>query len=62
MDFKKIAKIETREQYDAVCKRVDELIKEGTGKNLLELGLDNEYIREIGRLGVMGADYENEYI
>jgi hypothetical protein len=61
MDLKTIKKVETREQYDAVRLRVDELIKEATEKEMLESDADNEYIREIGRLGILGARYENEY-
>jgi antitoxin component HigA of HigAB toxin-antitoxin module len=61
MDLQTLEKVETREQYDAVRLRVDELIKEATEKGMLELDADNEYIREIGRLGILGAQYENEY-
>lgn len=60
MDFKNIKKIETEEQYEAVCVRVDELIKEASEKGLLESEYDNEYTREIGRLSYLGALYENE--
>ena len=62
MDYKKIKKIETIEQYDAVCVRVDELIKEADEKGLLESDYDNEYTREIGRLSRLGAIYEDEYM
>lgn len=61
MDLKEIKKVETREQYDAVCLRVDELIKEGTENGMLESDADNEYTREIGRLGRLGAQYETDY-
>ncbi|MCL2650411.1 MAG: hypothetical protein FWD60_05200 [Candidatus Azobacteroides sp.] len=60
MDLKNIKKIETEEQYEAVCVRVDELIKEASEKRLLESEYDNEYTREIGRLSYLGALYENE--
>jgi predicted XRE-type DNA-binding protein len=56
-----LKKVETREQYDAVRIRLDELVKEATRKGMLESDADNEYIREIGRLGILGARYENEY-
>jgi hypothetical protein len=62
MDLKNIIKIETAEQYDAVCFRVDELICEATKKGLLESEYDNEYTREIGRLSRLGAIYEDEYM
>lgn len=62
MDLKLLTKIETSEQYETVRKKIDVLIKEATEKNLLELSMDNDYIREIGRLSRLGAQYENEYI
>jgi len=62
MDLKKIIKIETTAQYDAVCVRVDELINEASEKGLLESEYDNEYTREIGRLSRLGAIYEDEYM
>ncbi len=62
MNIKTLTKITTKEQYEAVSKRVEQLIKEATEKNMLELGLDNEYIREIGRLSRLGAEYENEHV
>ena len=61
MDLKALEKVETREQYDAVRLRVDELIKEATEKGMLESDADNDYTREIGRLGRMGAQYETDY-
>ena len=54
--------IKTREQYDKVQKRVNELIKEASQKGMLEPNMDNEYIREIGRLARLTADYEDEYL
>ena len=62
MDLKKIKKIETAAQYDAVCVRVDELINEASEKGLLESEYDNEYTQEIGRLSRLGAIYEDEYM
>ncbi len=52
----------TREQYDAVRSRVNELIKEATKYGMLEPGMDNEYIREIGRLAKLSAEYEDNYM
>ena len=51
--------ITTREQYDAVRRRVNELVCEATKKGMLEPDADNEYIREIGRLARMSAEYED---
>ena len=62
MDFNKIKKIETSEQYDVVCARVDVLINEASEKGLLESEYDNEYTREIGGLSRLGAIYEDEYM
>ena len=62
MDLQTLTKIETIEQYEEVRRRIDFLIKEGTDKNMLELDLDNEYIREIGRLSRLGARYETDYM
>jgi antitoxin component HigA of HigAB toxin-antitoxin module len=60
MDFKNITKIETEEQYDAVCERIDELIDEATEKGMLGSDYDNEYTREIERLLKIGSIYEGE--
>ena len=62
MDLKNVKKIETVEQYETVCMKVDELIREASEKGLLESEYDNKYTREIGRLSRLGADYENEYM
>ncbi|GHT63426.1 hypothetical protein AGMMS50239_19370 [Bacteroidia bacterium] len=63
MDLKDIKKIETREQYEAVRRRVDELICEATANGALDNPeSDNKYTREIGRLSYLGAVYENESI
>ena len=62
MNFSSIKKLETLEQYESVCVRVDELIREASEKGMLESEYDNEYTREIGRLSRLGAIYENEYM
>ena len=62
MNLTNIKKVETEEQYEAICIRVDELIREASEKGLLESEYDNEYTREIGRLSYLGAIYENEYM
>lgn len=62
MDKKYVNCITTREQYDEVRDRVNKLIKEATQKGMLEPNADNEYIREIGRLAKMSAEYEDNYL
>jgi hypothetical protein len=62
MYLKNIKKIESAEQFAAVCLRVDELIKEASNKELLEPDYDNDYTREIGHLSRLGAIYEDEYM
>lgn len=54
--------ITTREEYDEVRNRVNEIIKEATQKGMLEPNADNEYIREIGRLAKLSAEYEDNYL
>ncbi|WP_300725416.1 helix-turn-helix domain-containing protein [uncultured Bacteroides sp.] len=54
--------ITTREQYDETVRRMNELIKEATGKGMLVPNADNEYIREISRLAQLMADYENNVL
>ena len=61
MDLNNVKKIETLEQYESVCFRVDELLREASENGMLESEYDNEYTREIGRLSRLGAIYENEY-
>lgn len=51
--------ITTREQYDEVRSRVNNLIKEATQKGMLEPGADNEYVREISCLAKLSAEYED---
>ena len=62
MDKKDINCITTRVQYDEVRARVIELINDATAKGLLEPDADNEYIREIGKLAKMIAEYEDNYM
>jgi Predicted transcription regulator containing HTH domain len=57
-----IDSISTREQYDTVRAHLNELITEATKKRMLEPEMDNDYIREIGRLARMSADYEDNYM
>ncbi|MDR2839679.1 MAG: helix-turn-helix domain-containing protein [Paludibacter sp.] len=61
--FENVSKLTTREDYDKVLAQVKVLIKEATENGCLDdPESDNEYIREIGRLGILCAQYENEYI
>ena len=61
--FENITLIENRELYDLVSAYGDALIDEATANGALaELNADNEYTREIGRVGVMCADYESMYM
>jgi len=62
MEMKNVNYITTREQYNAIRARVNELINEATAKGLLEPEADNEYIREIGRLAKLTSDYEDNYM
>lgn len=54
--------VSTREQYDIVRTRLNELISEATKKGMLEPGMNNEYMREISRLARMSAEYEDNYM
>ena len=55
-------KLTTRNEYDAVKARVEQLIAEATEKGLLESGFDNEYTREITLLSKQMACYEDEHL
>lgn len=52
----------TRNEYDAVKARVEQLIAEATEKGLLESGFDNEYTREIAQLSKQMTFYEDKYL
>lgn len=57
--FINIIHIDSPELYDEAMAYVDMLIKEATINGCLsEPNADNEYTREIGRLGTLCADYE----
>ena len=61
--FEDITFIDNRELYDKVSAYGDALIDEATANGALaEQDADNEYTREIGRVGVMCADYESTYM
>jgi hypothetical protein len=58
--FENITKIESLELFQKVSAYTDELIREATDNGALSVqGADNEYTREIGRLGNLCADYES---
>ena len=61
--FENIISIDDRQTFDEANVYVDALINEATAKGSLDAQYaDNEYTREIGRVGGMCADYENKYI
>ena len=61
--FKDITVINNKALFDAVAVYEENLINEATTNGaLVEQDADNEYTREIGRVGVMLADYETTYM
>ena len=61
--FENITLIDNQELFEAVAAYEEELLREATDNGALsEQGADNEYTREIGRVGVMCADYETNYM
>jgi hypothetical protein len=61
--FENITSIDNRQTFEDANVYVDALINEATANGSLdEQYADNEYTREIGRVGGMCADYENKYI
>lgn len=60
--FENVTYIDTVELYDEAMAYVDALINEATACGaLVDPDADNEYTREIGRVGGMCADYEALY-
>jgi len=58
-----IIEIHTPELFKQMSEYTDALIEEATANGSLnEQGADNEYTREIGRVGRMCADYESMYM
>jgi predicted XRE-type DNA-binding protein len=58
--FENITQIDSRELFDEVSAYCDALIDEATAGGFLdEQGADNEYTREIGRVGNLCAEYED---
>jgi len=61
--FENITVINELELYEKAMIYVDSLINEATTNGALdEQDADNEYTREIGRIGNMCADYESAYM
>lgn len=61
--YENISEIVTSELYEEVKAYVNALINEATHNGcLVDPEADNEYTREIGRLGTICADYENNYM
>jgi predicted XRE-type DNA-binding protein len=61
--FENITVIDNKELFDAVAEYEENLINEAAANGALdEQGADNEYTREIGRVGNMCADYESTYM
>jgi predicted XRE-type DNA-binding protein len=61
--FNNITEIHTPELFKKVSEYTDALIDEATANGSLdEQETDNEYTREIGRVGLMCADYESMYM
>ena len=63
VNYKNITKIDNRELFDKISTYVDHLIDEATQNgSLADPDADNEYTREIGRLGRICADYETNHL
>lgn len=54
-------KISSRTEYDMVKVQIEALIARATEEGYLESNLDNDYKREISRLGRMMADFEEYF-
>ena len=61
--YENISKITTKELYEEVKVHVNTLIDKATQNgSLSDPEADNEHTREIGKLGGLCADYENNYM
>lgn len=61
--FENVPKLTTRKDYDIAMSYVKNLIAEASLNGALaDPEADNNYVREIGRVGYLCAAYENEYI
>ena len=58
--YENVSTLNTREEYDNAMSYVMQLINEATSNgSLSDPEADNEYIREIGRIGHLCAVYED---
>jgi len=61
--FENVTRLITRNEYDKLRFHIEMLIKEATeGGYFSDPEGDNEYIRELGRLGKLSALYEDEFL
>jgi len=61
--FENVSELTTRKEYDNAMAYVKKLIAEASLNGALaELEADNEYTREIGRVGHLCAAYEDTHI
>ena len=61
--FEDITEITDRHTFDDVREYLEGLIQYASRNGYLkEMGADNEYTREIGRVGILLADYESIYM
>jgi len=61
--FENVSELITREDYDIALGYVKKLITEASLNGALaDLEADNDYVREIGRIGHLCAAYEDAYI
>ena len=61
--FEDITVIDNKKLFDEIAEYEENLIQEATNNgSLAEQGADNEYTREIGRVGIMCANYESTYM
>jgi hypothetical protein len=61
--FENVTRITTKSEYDAVMKQLDAITVEAiTGGHLAIPDIDNEYRREIARLGCLGGRYESDFM
>ena len=62
-EFENVSKLDTRDEYDDAMAYVMQLISEATANgSLSDPEADNDYIREIGRVGHLCAVYEDTKI
>ena len=61
--FENVSKLTTRKDYDIALAYVKKLITEASLNGMLaEHDADNDFVREIGRVGHLCAAYEDTYI